>query len=99
MYFYQYAFLCLYICAFLYFQLTNAPLPGFMHHLNVWASWGFLLWGAYMSGRVVVDCIQLGVKNQMTPANVRSGILLALLNFLPTLLMSVFMLREGFAGR
>jgi len=99
MYFYQYAFLCLYICAFLYFQLTNTPPPEFMHHLNVWVSWGFLLWGGYMSGKVMVDCILLGAKNQMTPVNVRSGILLALLNFVPTLLMSVFMLKEGFAGR
>ena len=99
MYLFQYAFMCLYIGAFLYFQLTGTPLPEFMHTLNVWVSWGFLLWGGYLSGRVVVDCLLLGAKNQMTPANVRNGILLALLKLVPTLLMSVFMLKEGFAGR
>jgi hypothetical protein len=99
MYFYNYIFMCLYIATYLYYQVTEVPLPGFMQHLNVWVSWGFLLWGGYQAGRIIVDCLMLSAKNQMTPEHVRNGILLAVLHFLPTFLMSVFMLKEGFAGK
>lgn len=98
MYFYNFIFMCLYIGVYLYYQLTETALPAFLHQANIWISWGFLLWGGYMAAKIIVDCLMLNAKGQMTPEHVRSGILLALLHFLPTLLMSVFMLKEGFAG-
>ncbi len=98
MYIFQYVFMCLYIGLYLYFQLTNTPLPDFMREVNVWTSRAFLLWGGYVSVKVIADCIMLNAKSQMTADSMRNGILLATLNFLPTLLMSLFMLREGFAG-
>ena len=99
MYFYNYIFMCLYIGIFLYFQWNDAPLPDFLHHLNVWVSYGFILWGGYTAGRIMVDCVVLNSKDQMTAANMRNGILLSILHFLPTFLMSLFMLNEGFAGK
>lgn len=99
MYFFNYIFMCLYIGVYLCFQLTDTPLPALLSDVNVWVSWGFLLWGGYLSCRVIVDCLMLNAKNQMTQANMWNGLLLAVLNFLPTLLMSVFMLKEGFAGK
>lgn len=71
------------------------PLP----YVNTWVSWGFLLWGGFLAGRVIVDCILLTSKGQMSAGNARNGVLLAVLHFLPVLGMSVFMLKEGFAGK
>lgn len=99
MYFFNYIFMCLYIGVYLYFQLTDTPLPAILSDANVWVSWGFLLWSGYLSGKIIVDCLMLNAKNQMTQANMWNGLLLAVLNFLPTLLISVFMLKEGFAGQ
>lgn len=97
MYFIQYAFMCFYIGTYLYFQSSNAPMPPLLPNVNSWVSWGFLLWGGFLAGRVIVDCILLQAKGQMTAGNFRNGFLLAVLNFLPVLAMSVFMLRQGFA--
>ncbi len=99
MYFYNYIFMCLYIGTYLYFQWMDAAMPDYLRQLNIWVSWGFLLWGGYLAVRVIVDCVSLNAQNQMTADNMRNGILLSLLHFLPTFLMSVFMLREGFVGR
>lgn len=97
MYFLNYIFMCLYIGIYLFFHLSNTPFPDFLRQVNTYTCWAFLLWGGFMAGRVIVDCLMLSAQNQMTAENVRNGILLAILHFLPTLLMSVFMLKEGFA--
>ncbi len=99
MYFIQYAFMCLYIGIYLYFQVTNTPMPALLPNVNTWVSWGFLLWGGFQAGRVIVDCMLLSAKDQMSAANAWNGVLLAILHFLPILGMSLFMLRQGFAGR
>lgn len=99
MYFLNYIFMCVYIGIYLYFQVNDAVMPEALRQVNVWVSWGFILVALYFSGRVIVDCLMLSTKGEMSPENVRSGILLAVLQFLPTILMSVFMLKEGFAGR
>ncbi len=95
----NFLYMCLLIGVYLYFHVTGSPFPEFLRSANRWISWGFLLWGGFIAGRVIVDCISLGAQEQMSAANIRSGILLALLDYLPTLLMSVFMLREGFMER
>ena len=97
--FIQYAFMCFYIGTYLYFQLDNTPMPAILSNVNTWISWGFLLWGVFLAGRVIVDCVILSSKDQMSAENVRNGILLAVLHFLPTLGMSLFMLKEGFASK
>lgn len=99
MYFIQFFFMCLYIGIYLYFQWTNTPMPGFWSGVNVWVSWGFLLWGGFGAGRVIVDCAQLSMKGQMSAGNAWNGVLLAVLHFLPVFLMSFFMLKEGFVGK
>lgn len=99
MYFYQYIFMCLYVFGFLYFQVNALPIPEWMRQANTWVSFAFLLIGIFFSGRVIVDCIITNAKGQMTSVNMMRGILLATLNFLPTLLMSIFMLREGFVQK
>ena len=60
-------------------------------------SWAFLPWGGFLAGRVIVDYILLQAKGQMTAGNFRTDLLLAVLNFLPVLAMSVFTLRQVFA--
>lgn len=92
----NYIFMCLFIGAHLWFQFTEAPVPGFLRTANLVVFWAFLLIGGYFAGKVIVDCIMSSFKGQMTPVNVRNGILLATINYLPMVLMSVFMLREGF---
>ncbi len=99
MYFIQYAFMCLIVGAYLFFQLNNTPVPGFFYQLNTWAAWAFLVWGGYYAVRVIVDCILLSAKSQMTAANAWNGVLLAVLNFLPVLGMSFFLLRQGFVSK
>lgn len=99
MYFIQYAFMCLFIGTYLFFQWSNTPMPGFLHQANIWVFWGFLLWGGFLAGRVIVDCILLNSKSQMSAGNAWNGVLLAVLHFLPTLAMSFFMLKEGFVGK
>lgn len=99
MYIFNFLYMCLFIGVYLYFYLTGSPLPELLRSANTWVCWGFLLWGGFVAGRVIVDCISLGTQGQMTAANIRNGILLALLDYLPTLLMSGFMLREGFMER
>lgn len=97
MYLYHYLFMCLYIGVYQYFNWTDTPFPESLRPVNVWVNWAFLLWTGYTSGKIIVDCMLSGFRKQMTPANVRNGILLALLHFLPVLLMALFMLNEGFA--
>lgn len=99
MYFYQYAFMCLYIGIHLYYELSEKAFPEALRTVNTWVMWGFLAWGGFWVVRIVFDCLWMGYKNQMTPVNVRNGILLAVLNFLPTLLIALFMLKEGFSGK
>lgn len=99
MYFFTYIFMCVYIGIYLYFQWIDAAMPDFLRQVNIWVNWGFLLLGGYLAGKVILDCVLLHSKAEMTTENMRNGILLSLLHFLPTLLISVFMLREGFAGR
>jgi len=91
--------MCLFISTYLYFQLTNTPVHPFFLSATAWVSWGFLLWGAYTSGRIIVDCARLRSQGEMSVENAWNGVLLALLNFLPTLGMSVFMIKEGFVSR
>ncbi len=99
MFVYNYIYMCLYIGIFLYFQWMGAAMPDILPQLNMWVSYGFLLWGTYTAGRIIVDCILLNYKGQMTAVHTRNGIVLALMHFLPTFLMSVFMLKEGFLGK
>lgn len=99
MYFINYGFMCLFIGLYLYFQLSNTPMPPYLNSARVWVSWGFLLWGGFEAGRVIVESLLLNAKGQMSSGNMYNGFLLAVLNFLPILLMSVFMLREGFAQK
>lgn len=94
--FLNYIFLCLFIGIHLFFHLTNTPPPGFLRTVNLIVSCGFLLWGGYYAGKVIIDCIQLGAKGQMQPVHIRNGILLAILNYLPVVMMSVFLLKEGY---
>ncbi|MCC6461502.1 MAG: hypothetical protein IT260_13600 [Saprospiraceae bacterium] len=89
----------LYIGVYVYFQIIEAPLPAFLPQVNTWVNWGLLLWAGYQSGKIIVDCVQSHAKNQMTTDNMWNGILLALLHALPTVLMALFMLREGFVGK
>lgn len=96
MYFYAFIYMCCYITLYLYFQFTQTPMPGFLPYLNKGIGWGFILLGAYISGKIIVDCLASSAKGQMTQANMAGGILLALLHFLPTLLIALFMLKEGF---
>jgi len=92
----NFAYMCLCIGTYLYYYTTGAPFPESLRSLNTWICWGFLAWGGFHAGRVIVDCVMLSAQNQMQPEHVRNGILLALTSYLPTVLMSVFMLREGF---
>lgn len=96
MYFIQYILMCAYIATYLYFQLTNTPMPAQLPLINTGIACAFLAWGGFWSIRVIVDCIRLRAKNQMTVENMRKGMLLAVLNFLPNLGMSGFMLLEGY---
>ena len=94
-----YLYMCLFIGVYLYHYWTDTPFPEYLRSLNTWACWALLLWGAFLVIRVIVDCLRLSAANQMSAENVRDGILLALMHFLPTLLIAVFMLREGFVER
>lgn len=94
-----YLYMCLFIGTYLYHYATDAPFPDVLRTANTWICWALLLWGGYQAGRVIVDCLLLSAQNQMTATNVRNGILLALLGYLPTLLIGVFMLREGFVEK
>lgn len=97
MYFLNYIFMCLIIGLYLFFQFSDSPFPDTLRQINTYVCWGFLLWGGFSSGRVIVDCISLSSQGQMSAENVRNGILMSILHFIPTLLMSVFLLKEGFA--
>lgn len=99
MYVYNYIYMCLYIGIFLYFQWSERAMPGVLSQVNMIVSWAFILWGAFTVGRIIVDCLMLNSKGQMTAVNMRNGIVMSLMHFVPTLLMSVFMLKEGFAGK
>jgi len=94
--FLNYIFLCLSIGVYLFFHLTNTPTPGFLRTVNLVVCWAFLIWGGYIAGKVIVDCILSGAKGQMQPVHIRNGILLATINYLPVVLMSVFILKEGY---
>jgi len=91
-----YLYMCLFIGTYLYYYTTGAPFPELLRTANTWICWALLLWGGYQAGKIVLDCVTLSAQGQMSSANVRDGILLALLDYLPTLLIGVFMLREGF---
>lgn len=99
MYYINYAFLCLFVGVYVFFQMTETPVPAFWNTARVWISWGFLLWAGYSSGRIIVDCIVSNMKGEMSTGNALNGLLLAVLNMLPVFLMSIFMLKEGFAGK
>ncbi len=99
MQFIQYTFMCLYIGAYLFYHWSEKAFPEVLRAVNTWVMWGFLAWGGYWVVKVVLDCLRLGAKSQMTPVNVRNGILLAILNFIPVLLMALFMLQEGFVEK
>lgn len=92
----NYAFMCIYIGIYLAYKLTDTPFPDFFRTINICVSSVFLIYAAYLAGKVIIDCIQLNLKNLMTQSNMISGILLAVTNVLPAILMSVFMLKEGF---
>lgn len=96
MHFINYAFMCVYIGIYLFYKLNEMPFPDYFRTINMCVCWGFLLWGGYYAGKVIIDCLQLNFKNQMTTPNMVSGILLAITNYLPGLMISVFMLKEGF---
>lgn len=96
MYFYQYLFMCLYIGIYLFYHLSGSAMPGYLPQVNLVVSWGFLAYAVFVAGRIIVSCITLNAKGQMTGPNMRNGIMLALLHLLPFLLMSAFMLSEGF---
>ncbi len=96
MYFYQYIFMCVYIGTYLFFHQNGAALPAYLPQVNLVVSWAFLAWAGFSAGRIIVDCIVSNAKGQMTGPNMRNGIILALLHLLPFLLMSAFMLGEGF---
>ncbi len=74
-------------------------MPTFLPMLNKGISAFFLLWGLYGAGRIIIDCLRLHAKGDMTGEHMRNGILMSVLYFLPTLLMTVFMLKEGFVGK
>ena len=94
--FYNYIYMVLYIGAWLYFQWTEAPMPETLPQTNLAVSAGFILWAAYSAGYIIVDCLRLRRRNEMSAEHMRQGILLALAHNLPVFLMSGFMLREGF---
>jgi|GEM_PF-1077420 len=96
---YNYIYMCLFIGIFLYFQWVEKMMPAALLLVNKFASWAFILWGVYVAGKIIVDCLMLSSKGQMAAEHVRNGILLSLMHFLPVLLMSVFMLKEGFLGK
>jgi hypothetical protein len=99
MYFINYAFLCLFVGVYVYFQMTGAPVPAFWNTARVWASWVFLLWAGFEAGRVILDSILTNLKGEMSTANMLNGMLMVVLNILPILLMSFFLLKEGYAGK
>jgi len=96
---YNYIYMCLFIGIFLCFQWMEKMMPPVLWQVNKFVSWAFIAWGVYAAGKIIVDCLMLSSKGQMSAEHVRSGILLALMHFLPVLLMSVFMLKEGFVGK
>ena len=97
MYFFYY--MCLYIGTYLYYQWAEQAMPAFLPLLNKGISAFFLLWGAYGAGRIIIDCLKSYAKGEMIGEHMRNGILMSVLYFLPTLLLTVFMLREGFIGK
>ena len=99
MYFTQYICMSLFIGAYLYFQMTATPPPPLFFTATTWIFAAFLLWGIYTSGSIILDCVMLNTKGQMTSANAWNGVLLAVLNLVPTLGMSVFMLTQGFVNK
>lgn len=97
--FISYAFLCIFIGLYLYFQFNNQPLPAYFDQARVWVAWGLLLWAGFSAGRVIVSCISLGAKGEMTAEHIRSGMLLGVLHGLPAMLMAIFLLRSGFVTK
>lgn len=99
MYFFQFIFMCIYIAIYLYFELTGTPFPPVLRTINMGVCWLFLLWAGYIAGKVIIDCIVSNARNQMSTVNMYRGILLVTLQFIPTLLMSLFLLKEGFVSK
>ncbi|MCI1267369.1 MAG: hypothetical protein LKG19_12410 [Saprospiraceae bacterium] len=94
--FFSFGFMCLMIGIFLFFELSASSMPDILWKLNFWISWIFIVWASYTAGRVIVDCLKLSGQGQMSSENVSSSILLSILHILPTLAISIFMLKEGF---
>ena len=91
--------MCLYVGIYLFYFITGSAMPVFLPKVNFWVNWGLLIWTGYASGRVIVDCLLLNARNEMSKTNMLNGLLLAALQFLPVLLISVFMLKEGFVEK
>lgn len=96
MYFYAYIYMCCFIAIYLFYQFTQTPLPAFLQYLHTGISWGFLLIGGYYCIKIVVDCLILYNKSEMSQTHMLNGMLLAFLHYLPTLLIALFMLKAGF---
>lgn len=94
--FYQFIYLCLVILVNLYFELTGTAWPVQFRTANFWINVGFLALGGYFAARVILDCIVSGSRGQMLPINVRQGILMAGLYYLPTIVMSIFLIKEAY---
>ncbi|MBL7804145.1 MAG: hypothetical protein JNL02_10450 [Saprospiraceae bacterium] len=96
MYSIHYALMCLLIGVYLYFHLSGVALPPYFDTARLLVAWGFLLWAVYGAGRIMVDCILLYNKGEMTSMSARNGFLLALMHHLPFVLMSLFLLQKGY---
>lgn len=96
MFWYQFAFLSLMVLGYQGFRLVDASFPPLLLTLNFWVAVAFLGWGGYHALRVIIDCIALGARGEMQAVHMRNGIVLALMVYLPKVLMSWFLIREGF---
>ncbi|MCC7026533.1 MAG: hypothetical protein IT265_06235 [Saprospiraceae bacterium] len=94
--FISFGFMCLFIGIFLYFEMSATAMSDILWKLNFWINWMFIVWASYSVGRIVLDSIILNSQGQMTSANLMSSMLLAVFHALPTLAISIFMLKEGF---
>lgn len=94
--FISFGFMCFIIGVFLYFEMSATEMPGILLKFNFWINWIFIVWASYSVGRIVLDSIMLNSQGQMTSANLMSSMLLAIFHALPTLAISIFMLKEGF---
>lgn len=94
--FISFGFMCFIIGVFLYFEISATEMPGILLKFNFWINWMFIVWASYSVGRILLDSFMLNSQGQMTSANLMSSMLLAVFHALPTLAISIFMLKEGF---